>query len=93
MPDTPAAAVPAVSARFLCLIPAPSGDEWHIATRGGRLVTTTERSQVALGRIGGRRAPLIAADNVGTGQMQLPTVDLFEMSLDQGSVPTAPAAE
>lgn len=75
--------------RFLCLIPA--GDEWHIATRGGRLVTTTERAQIGLGRIEGKRAPVIAADNVGLGRAQLPTVDLFEVSLDQGPLPTETA--
>jgi hypothetical protein len=79
-------------ARFLCLI--PSGDEWHIATRGGRLVTTTERAQVGLGRIEGKRAPVIAADTVGSGTALLPTVDLYEVSLDQGPIPpqTADAA-
>lgn len=68
--------------RFLVLV--PQGDEWHIATRSGRLVTTTERTQIALGRIEGRRPPSILADAVG----ELPTVDLFELLVDQ----VAPAA-
>lgn len=63
--------------RFLVLVPA--GEEWHIATRAGRLVTTTERTQIALGRIEGKRAPLILADNAGS----LPTVDLLELLTDQ----------
>lgn len=62
--------------RFIVLVPA--GDEWHVVTRAGRLVTTTERSQVALGRIDGKRAPLILADNVGD-EVALPTVDLVEL--------------
>jgi hypothetical protein len=63
--------------RFLVLV--PQGDDWHIATRGGALVTTTERQQIALGRIEGKRPPQILADNAVT----LPTVDLFELLADQ----------
>lgn len=70
--------------RFLVLV--PQGDEWHIATRAGRLVTTTERTQIPLGRIEGRRPPAILADSVG----ELPTVDLFELLVDQNA-PTSTA--
>jgi hypothetical protein len=72
--------------RYLVLVPA--GDEFHVATRGGRLVTTTERSQIGLGRIEGRRPPVILASNTG----EVPTVDLWELVTDQAQ-PAAPASE
>lgn len=71
--------------RFLVLV--PQGDEWHIATRAGRLVTTTERAQIGLGRIEGKRAPLILADAVG----DLAVVDILELLTDQVAPPTASA--
>lgn len=68
--------------RFLVLV--PKGDDFHIATRGGRLVTTTERTQIALGRVEGRRPPVILADSTPN----VATVDLFELLADQVA-PTA----
>lgn len=69
--------------RYLVLI--PMGDEWHIATRAGRLITTSERTQIGLGRIEGRRPPVILADLLGSGQVHLPTVDLLELVTDQAA--------
>lgn len=79
-PAAPAAAAPT---RYVVLV--PQGDEWHIATRSGRLVTTTERTQVALGRIEGKRPPLIVA---GTSAA-VPLVDLVELLTGQESPPAA----
>lgn len=70
-------------ARFLVLV--PRDDEWHLATNAGRLVTTTERTQIPLGKIEGKRAPVIGCDAVGG----LPSIDLTE--LITGQVLPAPA--
>lgn len=73
--------------RYLVLVPA--GDEFHVATREGRIVTTTEKTQIGLGRIEGRRPPVVLASNVGS----LPTVDLWALVTDQAAAPAAPVAE
>lgn len=74
--------------RFLVLVPV--GEDWHIATRGGALLTTTERVQIPLGRIEGKRPPQILADDTAG----VPTIDLFEALADQVSpAPAAPPAE
>jgi hypothetical protein len=86
MPDSPATPAAAAAPRFLVLVPV--ADEWHVATNAGRLITTTERSQVALGRIEGKRAPFIGADNLGTGRVAVSSIDLTELITGQ----VAPAA-
>jgi hypothetical protein len=60
--------------RYLVLVPRDS--EWYIATRNGKAVTTTERSQIALGRMEGRRPPAIL---VSTDRSTLPTLDLVDL--------------
>lgn len=60
--------------RYAVLVPRDS--EWYLATRGGRLVTTTERAQIALGRMEGRRPPAIL---VATDRSTLPTIDLVDL--------------
>jgi hypothetical protein len=59
--------------RYLVLVPRDS--EWYAATRNRRLVTTTERNQIALGRMEGRRPPAILISSEAT----VPTIDLVDL--------------
>jgi hypothetical protein len=59
--------------RYLVLV--PRDGEWHAATRGDQLVTTTERAQIALRGMEGRRPPLIVLDADGP----VPSWDLVDL--------------
>jgi hypothetical protein len=71
--------------RFLVLVPV--GEDWHVATRDGALLTTTERTQIPLGRIEGKRPPAILANRTGGVE----TRDLADILTDQAA--PAPPAE
>jgi len=73
--------------RYLVLV--PRDGEWHAATREGLLVTTTERTQIALRSLEGRRPPAIL---VSTETPTLDLVDLLTGAVEPTASPAAGAA-
>jgi len=69
------------------LVLVPRDGEWHAATREGLAVTTTERTQIALRSMEGRRPPTIVVST------DMPTIDLVDLLTGTVEPTSRPATE